>query len=213
MSSYSNKQFWNKKFRREKTSWGFEPADSAIFAKDLFLHHDVKKILIPGIGYGRNAQVFTENGIEVAGIEISQAAIDLAHKEVKSNLQIFQGSVTEMPFENHQYDGVFCYALIHLLNRRQRVKFIRACYAQTKAGGYMIFTAISVQSSMFATGKYLGKNRYKISAGLNVFFYDEHSILSEFGNYGLLDFKRIYEPVKHMKDEPPLKCFMIICQR
>ena len=28
----------------------------------------MKNILIPGIGYGRNAQVFKENGIEVTGI-------------------------------------------------------------------------------------------------------------------------------------------------
>lgn len=48
----------------------------------------VKNILIPGIGYGRNAQVFRENGMSVTGIEISQTAIDLAKKHFGDDLTI-----------------------------------------------------------------------------------------------------------------------------
>jgi 2-polyprenyl-3-methyl-5-hydroxy-6-metoxy-1,4-benzoquinol methylase len=213
LSSYLDTQYWDKKFLLEKTSWGFEPADSAILARDLFLKHQVKDILIPGIGYGRNAKIFIENGMEVTGIEISQAAIDLAHTEVKSGLQIYHGSVTDMPFDHHQYDGIFCYALIHLLNMRQRAKFIRDCYAQIQVGRHMIFTAISAHASMFGTGKYLSKNRYTIANGLNVFFYDQDSIKKEFGKFGLVSFETIDESIKHMKDEPPLKCYYIVCKR
>jgi len=60
--------------------WGFEPAKSAVLAKDFFVEHKVKNILIPGIGYGCNAKVFMDNGMSVTGIEISQTAIDLAKK-------------------------------------------------------------------------------------------------------------------------------------
>jgi hypothetical protein len=51
--------------------WGFEPSDSAIPAKDFFLEKKIKDILLPGVGYGRNAKVFLENGIKVTGIENS----------------------------------------------------------------------------------------------------------------------------------------------
>lgn len=213
LSSYFDTQYWDKKFLEEKTSWGFEPADSAIVAKDLFLQHDVKKILIPGIGYGRNAKVFIENGINVTGIEISQAAIDLAHTEANLELKIYHGSVTEMPFDDYQYEGVFCYALIHLLNKRERAKFIRDCYAQIKPDGYMLFTAISVHASMFGAGKYLSKNRFKIANSLSVFFYDKDTIEKEFGKFGLVSYEAIDEPIKHMKKEPPLKCYYIVCRR
>ena len=52
------KEFWDAAFEKEKTNWGFEPADSAIIARDLFLKNNLKKILIPGVGYGRNAMAF-----------------------------------------------------------------------------------------------------------------------------------------------------------
>ena len=73
--------------------WGFEPSDSAILTNDFFLEKKVNDILIPGIGYGRNAKVFIDNGINVAGIEISKTAIDLARQN-GLNISIFHGSVT-----------------------------------------------------------------------------------------------------------------------
>lgn len=76
--------------------WGFEPSDSAILTKDFFLEKKVKDILIPGIGYGRNAKVFTDNGIHVTGIGISKTAIELARQN-GLNLNVFHGSVTDMP--------------------------------------------------------------------------------------------------------------------
>lgn len=103
--------------------WGFEPTDSAIVTKDFFLEKSVRYILVPGIGYGRNAKVFIDNGINVTGIEISKTTIDLARKNGIDS-SIFQGSVTDKPFDNKLYDGIFCYALIHLLNDREREKFI-----------------------------------------------------------------------------------------
>ena len=72
--------------------------------------------MIPGIGYGRNAKVFIDNGINVTGIEISKTAINLARKQ-RIDINIYHGSVTELPFDNKLYDGIFCYALIHLLNK------------------------------------------------------------------------------------------------
>ncbi len=67
--------FWDKLFEKEKTNWGFTPSDSAILTKEIFLLNKIKDILIPGIGYGRNAKIFYDNGINVDGIEVSKIAI------------------------------------------------------------------------------------------------------------------------------------------
>jgi len=205
--------FWELKFREEKTTWGFKPSDSAILTRDFFLEKKVKKVLIPGIGYGRNARIFLESGMNVIGIEISKTAIDLAHKENDLNITIYHGSVNEMPFDSNIYDGIFCYALIHLLSKPERKKLILNCYNQLMPGGYMIFTVVSKKASMFGTGHLISKNRYRISNGLNVFFYDPESVKREFSHYGLVNFKEIDEPIKHMVNEPPLKLLYIKCKR
>lgn len=49
-------EFWEKSFTEKQTMWGFSPSKSAIIAKDFFVKNNIKDILIPGIGYGRNAK-------------------------------------------------------------------------------------------------------------------------------------------------------------
>ncbi|MFJ7932092.1 class I SAM-dependent methyltransferase [Peribacillus sp. NPDC096448] len=205
-------EIWESSFIENQMMWGFEPSDSAILTKDFFLEKEVKDILIPGIGYGRNAKVFTDNGINVTGIEISKTAIELARQN-GLNLNIFHGSVTDMPFDNKLYDSIFCYALIHLLNNHERDKFIKACYNQLKPNGYMIFTTISKEAPMFGKGKQLGKDYFEIMEGVKMFFYDSDSVKQEFGNYGLIEFSEVVEPHKNMESKPPFKFIMVKCQK
>jgi SAM-dependent methyltransferase len=205
-------EIWEASFIENQAMWGYEPADSAILIKDFFLKENVKDILIPGIGYGRNAKIFIDNGMNVTGIEISKTAIELArHNGI--NINIFHGSVTDMPFDSKLYDGIFCYALIHLLSKCERDKFINACYNQLKPNGYMIFTTISKEAPMYGRGKQLGKDYYEIMEGIKMFFYDSDSVKEEFGNYGLMEVSEIVEPHKDNENKPPFKFIMVKCQK
>ena len=205
--------FWDKIFEKEKTNWGFTPSDSAILTKDFFLQEKIKNILIPGIGYGRNAKIFYDNGITVDGIEISKVAIELAKSETGLDLNIYHGSVTDMPFDNKKYEGIFCYALIHLLNKHERKRFLQNCYNQLMPNGYMIFTIASKEMITFGNGRLLSKDRYEMQKGLNVFFYDSESVKKEFNSYGLVEFNEIDEPIKHLENEPPLKLIFVKCRK
>ena len=205
-------EFWESSFIENQTMWGYEPADSAILTKDFFLEKNVKDILIPGFGYGRNAKVFMDNGIDVTGIEISKTAIELARENGFTN-RIFHGSVANMPFDDKLYDGIFCYALIHLLDKHERERFIKDCYDQLKPNGYMIFVTISKEAPMFGKGKQLEENYFEMMEGLRMFFYDSDSIKQEFGNYGLSEFSDIVEPHKNAENKPPFKFLMVKCQK
>ncbi len=173
--------------------WGFEPSKSAILTKDLFAERALKNMLIPGIGYGRNAQIFRDSGIRVTGIEISKTAIEMAGKHYGTDLKIYHGSVTDMPFDKARYDGIFCYALIHLLNANERRKLIRDCYHQLADNGYMVFTAISKEAHTYGKGKFISKDRYEVFNGVKMFFYDRESITAAFKNTGLIEITKIDE--------------------
>jgi len=207
------KEYWENKFQEINTIWGFEPADSAIQTCDFFINNKITKILIPGIGYGRNAKIFMDNGIEVTGIEISETAINLAKERGNLDLTIHNGSVNQMPFDNNKFDGIFCYALIHLLNSNERRRFINNCFNQLLTNGFMIFVAVSKKANMYGNGKQLSKDRFELMKGLNVYYYDLDSATKEFENYGLIDIQEIDEPIKHMDNQPPLKLLMIKCQK
>ncbi|WP_026560570.1 class I SAM-dependent methyltransferase [Bacillus sp. J37] len=205
-------EFWESSFIEKQTMWGFEPTDSAILTKDFFLEKNVKDILIPGIGYGRNAKVFIDNGINVTGIEISKTAIDLGEQN-GLDCHIYHGSVTDMPFDNKQYDGIFSHALIHLLNKDERAKFIQDCYDQLKPNGYMVFTAVSKKAPMFGKGNQLDEDYFEIMDGVKMYFYDANSIKQDFEKYGLVEFSDIDEPNKHLEGKPSINFNMLICKK
>lgn len=186
-------EFWEETFKDKQEMWGLEPAKSAMLTKDFFVEHNVKNVLIPGIGYGRNAQIFIDSNLSVTGIEISQTAIGLAQKHFGSDLIIYHGSVTEMPFDDHLYDGIFCYGLIYLLDEDERAKLIRDCFNQLTENGWMVFTAITKNAQTYGQGTQLGKDRFEMFGGVKIFFYDEETIKEEFGNAGLFEVTEVTE--------------------
>jgi SAM-dependent methyltransferase len=186
-------EFWEEAFKDKQEMWGLDPAISALWTRDFFIANTVKSILIPGIGYGRNARIFKDSGIEVTGIEISRTAIDIAKKHFGNDLAIYHGSVTEMPFDNKRYDGIFCYALIHLLNKDERVKLITDCYNQLAEDGFMVFTTITKEAKTYGQGVCISKDRFEMFGGVKMFFYDRETIKEEFGKAGLFEVSEVKE--------------------
>jgi SAM-dependent methyltransferase len=204
--------FWEDKFQKIGLLWSFEPADSAIFARDLFAEKGFKSVLIPGVGYGRNAKTFIDNGFEVTGIEISETAIRLA-RENGLDFQIYHGPVKRMPYGKSLYDGIFCYALLHLLNQNDRRQFLKKCFDQLQPGGMMVFIVVSKENKLYGNGRPVSIDSFLIDKGLTVFFYDSATIEKEFSTYGLLEYCEIDEPVKHMPNEEPMKFWRVVCRK
>lgn len=205
-------EFWEAFFSAEGTKWKFEPSDSALYAAELFRKNNIENVLIPGVGYGRNAEPFIEQKIDLSGIEISQSAIAYA-REHGYVFPINCGSVTDMPFDKTKYGGIFCYSLLHLLNKAERKKFISDCFHSLLPGGLMVFTVISKEYDLFGQGKYISRDRYKLPIGMKVFFYDELNLSKEFENYPIEEIKKIDEPIKYAEGFDPIKCLMIVCRK
>ncbi len=203
-------EFWETAFTKMQLAWGLEATASARLASDYLARAGAKEVLIPGIGYGRNAKPFLERGMSVTGIEISETAIALARSQLGLEIPIVHGSVADMPFDDRSYDGIFCYAVIHLLDAPGRQKLLRDCYQQLTPGGHMIFTAISKQAPMYGQGPRLGEDWYERLPGLPMYFYDGDSVKREFGPYGLLEFSEIDEPSGGGVSLPFLN---VICRR
>lgn len=205
-------EFWENKFQQIGLIWSFEPSDSTIFAHDLFVKNGLNKLLIPGVGYGRNARLFVESGLDVTGIEISETAIRLA-RENGLDFQIHHASVKQMPFDKVEYDGIYCYALLHLFNQNDRRQFLKNCYNQLRPNGIMVFAVVSRNNKMYGTGKLVSIDRFRIDKGLTVFFYDSATIEKEFAPFGMVEYREIDEPVKHMENEEPMKFYLVICRK
>ena len=186
-------EFWEEAFKDKQEMWGLNPSKSTVLTKDFFVEQKIKNILIPGIGYGRNAKIFVDIGMNVTGIEISETAIELGKKHFGNEMKIYHGSVTDMPFDNNLYDGIYCYGLIYLLDKDERAKLIQDCYNQLTENGFMVFTAITKQALTYGQGTMISKERFEMFGGVQLFFYDSESIEEEFGNTGLFEITEVTE--------------------
>lgn len=197
-------EFWEENFIDKREMWGLTPANSAILAKNLFIDNNVKSVFIPGIGYGRNAKVFIEAGMQVSGIEISKTAIEMAATHFGSSIKIHHGSVTEMPFNNEKYDAIYSHALIHLLDSEQRRKLVQDSYNQLADGGLMIFTAISKKAPTYGKGTLISTDRYELHEGVYIYFYDEQQIKKDFEGFGIYQIIEI---------EENLPMYLVVCKK
>lgn len=204
--------FWENLFAEKGTLWDFHPSDSAIIAAKLFQDNNLIKILIPGVGYGRNAKLFIDRGFNVAGIEISETAIELARKNHLC-FKIHHGSLIDIPFDSETYNAIFCYATLHLFTKQERARILDNCYNLLEPNGIMFFTVISIDSIEGFSGNLICENTKKLENGVEVHFYNSESILNDFGNYNIIDISKIEEPIKHMKDQEPLNCYNVICKK
>lgn len=195
-------EFWDDAFVRNQLMWGLEPTLSAALACDYFAELGVKDVLIPGLGYGRNARPFLERGMRVTGIEISETAIALARSQLGLDITIHHGSVADMPFDEHRHDAVFCFGLLYLLDAAGREKLLRDCARQLRAGAPMIFTVVSKDFETYGKGQKLGEDWYETHPGVRIFFYDAASIRREFAPYGPVEFSNIDEPMAHGSTRP-----------
>jgi ubiquinone/menaquinone biosynthesis C-methylase UbiE len=89
-----------------------------VVAEAMIQHYDLKpgaRILDVGCGKGFLLHDFTSvlPGVEVAGIDISEYAIENAKEEVKPFLRV--GSASALPFEDHSFDLVISINTLHNL--------------------------------------------------------------------------------------------------
>ena len=56
-------EFWESVYKSNERMWGENPTDNARTVLAFLQKHDIKNVLIPGFGYGRNAKVFYDEWI------------------------------------------------------------------------------------------------------------------------------------------------------
>lgn len=188
--------FWEERYCEEGRIWGNTPSRTTEYAIGLFKNANVRTILIPGSGYGRNAEAFARAGFGVTGIEISDTAVSLARQGC-SSVRYHHGSVLEMPFDDSMYDSIYCFNVLHLFRWKDRALFLRRCREQLRVGGVMFFVVFSDKEQSFGTGRKVEENTFESKPGREVHYYSEKDLVSEFRDLEILETGIIEDPEEH----------------
>jgi len=178
--------YWNQRFSNEGKIWGHKPSSTAIYALDLFQKYHIKKIFIPGAGYGRNSKLFSNHNFDVVGMEISEIAYNIA-KTYDNKTKFILGSILDIPLNEEFYDAIYCYNTLHLFLREDRIKFLRNCYIQLKPNGFIYFVVFSDKEQSFGKGKQIEENTYESKPGRPTHYFTEEDIIEHFKDYSIIE--------------------------
>jgi SAM-dependent methyltransferase len=189
-------EYWESRYTVEGKIWGESPSQSAHSALKLFMVNNVKTVLVPGSGYGRNTKLFSSVGLDVTGIEISATAYKMAG-QFDPRSKFYQGTVLEMSFDNRRYDAVYCYNVLHLFHQPERELFLNQCVGKLKKNGLVYFTVFSDKESTFGQGKETEPNTFESKPGRPVHYFAEADLINHFYSFNILETGTIADPEDH----------------
>lgn len=191
-----NEKYWEQRFNKEGMIWGEIPSKTAYYALDLFRTHDIRSILVPGSGYGRNTKLFSSSGYEVTGIEISEKACTMA-KQFDPVSHFYQGSALDMSFDRKQYDAIYCFNVLHLFLEDERKLFLVSSTEKLKKDGLMFFTVFSDEESNYGQGNEVEKNTFETRPGRPAHYYTEDDLLEQFRDFSIMETGILTDPEDH----------------
>ena len=179
-------EYWEKRFLDGGKIWGERPSNTAIYALELFEKYDLKIILVPGAGYGRNTKLFTDANLKVVGIEVSESAIKIA-KKFNPETQFFQGSVLDLPFNDEEYDGIYSCNVLHLFLKEDRTSILKKCYNQLRVNGFVFFVVFSDKERSFGKGKRIEENTFESKPWRPVHYFTELDLREHFKEFSVIE--------------------------
>ena len=150
MSNYSE---WDKIYR----SYPLEELGWELGKPRPILVEYMKRELLPKkgkaldlcCGAATNSVYLAQGGLNVAGIDISRTALEIAKKKAggtKANIDFLNGSFVNLPFRDEQFDFVFDMGCFHHVKVQQRAEFIAGVHLVLKTGGTYMLTAFSYRN-------------------------------------------------------------------
>ena len=188
--------YWDERFRKEGMIWGINPSLTAVYALEAFRRAGARTVLVPGSGYGRNTRLFSQAGMKVTGIEISEHAVQLA-KEHDPKTTFLNASVIDMTFLDVIYDTIYCFNVLHLFRVADRKQFLNQCLNRLKDGGPAFFTVFSEVEPTFGKGPETEPNTFERRPGRPVHYFTEADLLTHFEAFEVLEAGIMEDPEDH----------------
>lgn len=146
---------------------------------------DGKKVIDMGCGEGRDAIIFTKNGFDYTGIDISSGMLKIAKERVKSGV-FQQADFSETDFPNGTFDGFWAAASFIHVPKDDIRSVLQEARRVTKAGGVGFISMkekTGIDEGMITDEKYGGASRY-----FSFYTQDEFRKILEENGFSILKF-------------------------
>lgn len=181
--------------------WGESPSSTVVRAVELFESHDVTDVLVPGAGYGRNTRAFGTAGFRVTGVEISASAVRLA-TEFDRDTRFYTESFLDGEFPQNTFDGVYCFNVLHLFRKPERILFVARCHTLLKENGVAFFTVFAETDDSYGKGEEVEWNTFESKPGRPAHYFTESDLREHFKDFDTIEVRVESEREHHGEQGP-----------
>lgn len=194
---YEASGYWDKRFE-EGEIWGNDPSLSALMAAEFFKKYNLKSVLVPGCGYGRNSMYFAKKGFSVTGFDISSIGVSIAKRNAIKYAFNIRYEVRDALYPvDEKYDAIFAHNLLHLFLKDDRFKLLRIFEECLRTSGIIAVNVFSIKDDEYGGGNFIEENTFYTPDGHYSHFFTEDEVLKYFSNFKLLELKQIEEIENH----------------
>jgi ubiquinone/menaquinone biosynthesis C-methylase UbiE len=119
------------------------------------------RVLDAGSGTGRMARYLTDRGCTVTGLDLSPGMLAMARRD-HPDLDVREGSVTALPFEDDAFDGVLLwYSTIHLTDEELPVALAEVARVVRPSG--LVLVAFQVGDGPWDVGRGLRERGHDVT--------------------------------------------------
>ncbi|MEK6256241.1 MAG: class I SAM-dependent methyltransferase, partial [Chloroflexota bacterium] len=119
----------------------FEPMNSGLrkLGFKLYRPSAEMKVLDVGCGTGIHLEYYLKAGCKIFGIDPSEAMLGLARARLGQDAKLQHGSATEMPYQDGQFDLVYCMLALHEMDPDIRTEVAAEMKRVVKSDGRILW--------------------------------------------------------------------------
>lgn len=144
-----DKEYWEKYYTKHRS-----PGYPSPFAEDIIKYLSPKTTLLElGCGNGRDSVFFSNNDIQITGIDQAVDEIDFLNKEyANENLRFVCDDFTKIIKLNGQFDSIYSRFTFHAISEKQEDNVLQWIKKNLKSGGLFFLEVRSVKDGLFNEG-------------------------------------------------------------
>ena len=129
-------------------------------------------------------------------MEISDEACALA-REYDPATKLHHGSFLDDDLVPGPYQGVYCFNVLQLFLKPDRIRFVRKSAQLLSPGGLMFFTGISDQDASFGQGEEVEENTFAVKPGKILHYFTLDDLKTHFAGFKVLEVGELEDQVSH----------------
>ena len=168
---------------------------------------DIKKILYKksilelGVGNGKTLKpILSQNPKEVVAIDISEEAIKIASKSIKSDKVIFLNEDFLKFKTNKKFDVIVCYYFLNNFRLRERIDVVTKIKSLLKNNGTILFEDFA-KGDFRQKGKILEKDTIQKQDGRICHFFEKNELIKLFRDFNNIKVEeKTFSPIRLNRD-------------